>query len=91
MWDRYGDSEMRVNPFLSNVCAMRIGSYRKDQCTAAGLCKFIAHCDQHYIEDTGDWDYPKPERLTHLDDGPKLVPKKGGIYETDVQILPFCD
>jgi len=58
---------LRVNPKYSNVCAVRIGTWREQQCW---LCKFLPECDEHYDEQTGEFDYPV---LWHTDKGkPRL-------------------
>lgn len=48
---------MRVNPKFNNICAAQISAYRKDPCYD---CSHLEHCDQHYNEVTGEWDYPDP-------------------------------
>ena len=47
---------MRVNPRYNNTCAMQIGMNRKDPCYD---CSKLSECDQHYNEETGEWDYPQ--------------------------------
>ena len=52
---------MRVNPLHESTCHNRIGMYREGQCTdGPHPCTFLGECDQHYIPETGDWDYPDP-------------------------------
>jgi hypothetical protein len=80
-----------VNPKYSNVCAVRIGTWREHQCWS---CKFLSECDFHYDDKTGEFDYPV---LWHTNEGKdkrevgkhfKTTNKEGGqrrrIYETQV-------
>jgi hypothetical protein len=49
---------MRINPKYSNVCGLRIGMYRSEQCTAGKVCQFLSECDLYYNEETNEFDYP---------------------------------
>lgn len=72
----------RVNPKYSNVCAVRIGTWRDEQCYN---CRFLTECDKLYDEKTGLFDYPKQSL------GARSVKvKKGGLYDHISQI-PFRD
>ncbi|MFA6332967.1 MAG: hypothetical protein WCX22_08445 [Methanoregula sp.] len=65
---------MRVNPKYANTCCIQIGECRADPCYD---CSRLSECDQHYDEQTGEWDYPNPLEL------PAVKPmRKAGRYST---------
>jgi hypothetical protein len=76
---------MRVNPLHDNVCATRIGMYRKEACYN---CIFLSDCDQHYDEKTGEWDY-KGDFPLACNSTMKVT--KGGVYDREIAIMPFRD
>lgn len=62
---------MRVNPRYNNTCSIRIGMYREQACYD---CRKLSECDQHYNEETKEWDYR--DTLSFHQAKPKLIPHK---------------
>lgn len=86
---------MRINPKYDNVCGLRIGMYRQEQCTAGRICPHLSECDAHYDEKTGLFDYqkvpfPKKPRIPRNASIPKLprqFKRHNGIRETILLII----
>ena len=82
---------IRTNPRFSNTCALQIGMNRADPCYD---CWCLSHCDRHFDEKTGTWDYPIPkipkskDALLHekiiSDAVSKFIDKCGGVYTDDL-------
>jgi len=74
---------MRSNPKYNNICAVRIGMYREEACYN---CLKLSECDQHYDDDTGDWDYPVFEIIKECAQySPvKLHVIPGGVYDREI-------
>ena len=70
---------MRTNPKYSNICAVRIGMYRSAQCY---YCIHLEECSERYDEETGTFDYPKQDTFKPVGYRPKLIPIKGGVWDT---------
>ena len=70
---------IRTNPKYSNICAVRIGMFRSAQCY---YCVHLEECDSLYDSETGEFDYPRQEMKRTFGYPNKLVPIKGGVWDT---------